>query len=377
MKPTIPVNHSQQKAIFAMLAATPLQVQHCLEMILNDVASSANHTDLYLIHSFRFASDLSERLKKSGIFCHVYDIKPRVYSGWKSKIWTFRKIFFPVSTLQKESVGAPFDLKSEEYRVLFASSQTSTTVAMHRAFSKAEIYLYDDGIGSYFGDITYDTNTPLFNFINRVFFHGRLNFSPTCFYLSNPEISKSKSGGEKLLLPRVKEEQIPLLDVILGYRENTVYRDRKAIYFTQPYEDENDGDPQIEMDLLKKLEPYKDHLILRFHPRQEIFAVGDLMRDEISNPWELECCHQISDDNILIANYSTAQFMPKFICDSEPYLIFTHRMLKRSLEDPSLLAAEEFISQFIKMYRDPTRVYIPDSQEEFFSVLNQLIRSDR
>lgn len=82
--------------------------------------------------------------------------------------------------------------------------------------------------------------------------------------------------------------------------------------------------------------------------------------------------NQITDQNILISAFSTAQFMPKIMKDAEPTIIFTYRLLFSSLDDPFLKDFAKLIDDFRGLYRNPDKIYVPATFEELETILSQI-----
>lgn len=355
---------------FAFVAATPLQVLHCTEFVGNNQEGSAGCADLYIVHSFGTADKVSEGAKKSGVFNNVYDLQPRAHKNKiASKIATFYDLFFPKQSLNRKNCGDRIPWEQKRYQYVCASSQTTFTIGVHLLYPNAKVYLYDDGIGSYFGSMVHDYNSKLFEVMNRIFFRGRLILEPDAMHLAVPELCDSADQCPRRKLCSLPEEKIGLLEEIFDYRTNTFYQDRRIVYLTQPIEGFTGISAQVEPEMIRVLETYAQDAVARVHPRQKNAQFGSLKRDTVENLWELECLKQISDKNILISFFSTAQFMPKLLKGTEPYIIFTYKVFGSVLGEAQMKLLEKFVG----MHSHPERVIIPESLEGLKQILNQLM----
>lgn len=355
---------------FAFVAATPLQVLHCTEFVGNNLEGSAGCADLYVVHTFGTADKVSEGAKKSGIFNNVYDLQPRIHKNKVvSKLATFYDLFFPKQALNKKSCGERLELEKKHYKYVCASSQTTFTIGVRLLHPQAKVYLYDDGIGSYFGSMVHDYNSKLFEVMNKIFFRGMLILEPDVMYLAVPELCDSTHQCPRRKIAALSEEKMCLLEDIFDYRKNTIYQDCRIVYLTQPFEGFTGISVQVEPEVIRILETYAQDAVARVHPRQKNAQFGCLARDTVENLWELECLKQISERNILISYCSTAQFMPKLLKGTEPYVIFLYKIFGNKLGD----AQAKLVENFVGMHSDPERVYIPDSLDELKQILEKLL----
>lgn len=360
-------------ARFALAADTPFQTMNCCNFVLQNTDGSAVKSDLYIYHQFRNSHELSERIKQSGVFCNVYDIEPyKDYPSLIQKFATIYRLFLPQYAIQG-ACSEKLRLGRKRYHKICISFPTTFTLGLHWAFKSADVYHIEDGLGSYGGNITVDYSSKLYQLINHFMYHGDLDMNPVACYLSAPDFSKNTIGGEVRRLPAMqKGVGLETIEKIFDYRENDLYRDR-VVYLAQPLTERPiyhaERDAQI-VELLQKVLP--DRTVVRLHPRQKDLDVGTLQKDTYGNLWELECIHQITDKNVLISAFSTAQFMPKIMQDKEPSIIFTYRLVFDSLDDPFLKDFAALIEDFKELYRDPSRIYVPETFEELEALFAKL-----
>ena len=353
----------------ALLASTPYQVLNCLSFVQSDAQGSRGHTDLYVAHPFRDSEQVSEKLKACGVFNHVYDLDAfEKYDSLKGKLTTFFRLFLPEPALKAMARGK---LPVKGYSAVAASSQTSASIALRRTYPQAASLMYDDGVGSYYGNMARDYNSAAFNLLNAVFFNGGLNLSPEKLFLTNPAMSQSESEAAVVPLAPVTGESAALAEEIFSYRPNDAYRG-KVIYLTQPMEESVGYAPEREDEVVRLVgECCGGRVVGRVHPRQKIDALGEIPLCDVPNLWELECVRQLDDDNVLIGGFSTAQLTPKMLCGKEPTVIFTYKLL---VPHPGPAAEKIFrlIGAFRSSYRHPERVHLPETPEELEAILRSL-----
>lgn len=360
---------------FAFAADTPFQAMNCLNFVLNDTESSAGSSDLYLYHQFRNSHAVSDRIKQSGVFRHVYDIEPYAdHASPIQKFITIFRIFLPQRAIQA-SCKEKIHFNQKGYRKLCISFPTTFTLGLHMAFPHADVYHMEDGLGSYSGNLNTDYSSRLFRFLDRVVYRGDLGLHPTACYLSAPEFSRNTIEGEDRKLPLLRQgPELETMQRIFDYHPNTLYH-KRAVYLTQPLDERSTYCPEQEkrvVELLKSV--LGDRVVARVHPRQMELDFGGMEKDTYGNLWELECVSQINDDNILISAFSTAQFMPKIIADTEPALIFTYRLLFTSCEDPFIKDMAKLIDDFRALYREPGKIYVPETLDDLKAICAGILR---
>lgn len=362
-------------ARFALAADTPFQTMNCCNFVLQNTDDSAGKADLYLYHQFRDSHEISERIKQSGVFCNVYDLEPyKTYSPFVQKLVTLYRLFLPQRAIQG-ACTEKLRLSRKRYQKLCISFPTPFTLGLHWAFPNAQVYHLEDGLGSYGGNITVDYSSKLYQLINRFLYNGALDLHPSACYLSAPAFSQNTIGGETRKLPSLAASPaLGTVQKIFDYHVNDIYKDR-IVYLTQPLGERSIYRPEWEKRVLEMLKnELADRVVVRLHPRQKDLDTEGLEKDTYGNLWELECVHQITDTNVLISAFSTAQFMPKIMADAEPMLIFTYRLLFDSLDDPFLKDFAALIDDFRKLYRASDRIYVPETFEELETIFEKLKR---
>ena len=144
---------------------------------------------------------------------------------------------------------------------------------------------------------------------------------------------------------------------------------------TQPLEGmEGDiSNPESEVIAILNKISQKSTVEVRVHPRQKNYVVEMLNHTGSSQMWELECIYKIKNNQVLIAANSTALFMPKILKGTEPVLIFIYKLLFTDADQQRWREWEKFVLDFAKDYEDSSRVYIPESIEEFEQIIERYI----
>jgi hypothetical protein len=121
----------------------------------------------------------------------------------------------------------------------------------------------------------------------------------------------------------------------------------------------------------KVLEILKEHfgnrLILRRHPIMKNEKKGDFRYDEDYDMWELVVAERITNNNILISSYSTAQMTPKLLFGKEPRVVFLYNILSPQKN----IRLEQSYTDFNNLYCNAQRVIAPKTIEELTAFLEQ------
>ena len=149
--------------------------------------------------------------------------------------------------------------------------------------------------------------------------------------------------------------------------------DRAAIMFDQDMDTPVTMAQQIKIaDLCSDIFE-KDRFVVKMHPRSLTSPYGDQVDVcRAKCPFEILMSTMEIQNKVLLSFLSTACMNPKMMVDAEPIVIFTVKLSgveESSLLNPEMLA---LLERFRNSYRDPGRVYIPETMEELESILRSL-----
>ena len=346
---------------FVFVCDTPLHVMNAASFVLSNEQSCGGKSDLFIYHQFRGSEELSRRVRDSGIFRNVYDFdKLRIYSRSVNKIATFFRVMFPRRALKK--ICREKACLKCNYRTLSLSFYTPFSDIVKCCFEPTHVIQLEDGLGSYVTpDLENRFRSGIFSFFNKFFFGNKLSYAAETLYLSSPEFS----GPQETEIRRLESfasatDRTELMKRVYGFNDNPIYREKKAVYITQPLEERHPtGMPESELlALLSEADP-----VIRVHPRQSASEFPGTV-DTAANMWELECAENISDSHVLIGAFSTAQFTPKMMFDREPTLIFTYPLLGCEFDN-----ADAMIERLRSTYRDRDKVRVIKTADELKEVI--------
>lgn len=127
----------------------------------------------------------------------------------------------------------------------------------------------------------------------------------------------------------------------------------------------------------------QNNFIVKYHPSAKLTFehVEDEIRDVLI-PYEALGLFSKMDDKILIGISSTALYVPKFIYNQEPYLIFIHRLLFSNISDDlkkyieyqeEYRVAEIIYDTIYRGYHNKNKIFAPETKEEFKKILEDIL----
>ncbi len=292
--------------------------------------------DLVLYHQFYNSDIICEKLKQSGLFKKIYDAYPP-----KSKKADLLRLVKCKKHVEEIGVRGIYD------EIYFAILDTHSSLALYTSCIYKEAFLYDDGIGSYRGNIVFDCLGWKRHLLLKTFHPLSTYFKFSKYLLYSPALSNTLLNKEKIIF-----HQSSIIEKIFGYKENHLYS-RRVVYIDQPYNlsaeikrHKEDGETKINI----FLEPLSDELILRLHPRSVESCIKCGIIDSYRNTWEIECVRQITNEHVFISIFSTAMFAPAIFLNKRPHLIFLYKLFKGIYTEKQIEGIDSFLSRFKKSH---------------------------
>ena len=363
----------KKEHIYAFVCCTPYQVLNTLNFVINNIEDCKEHSDIFVCCGYRNMKKIADKLKKINIFNNVYVVSEyRNAPQGISVILAIIRLLFPHKAIKRHLLYE-LDLKKAAYDRLVISVVTFFSMNLIDYCKIKEVYFLEDGTFSYMQrDLKNANMSRKFVWFCNLIHRGLASFEVTKLFLNNVEMYKGGFEREIIQLPRLagNNEVIQSAKIIFNYKQNDFYQQNKIVYLTQPLSKKTEEILHIEQCIMNVLEKYHINrkLVVRVHPVQKQKDYIGWRTDENDNLWELECITQINDEHILIGEFSTAQFAPKFLLDKEPYIIFLFRLLSGE----NTFGREYVIDSLIKGYKNPGKIFIPQSVEEFSQILIKL-----
>ena len=261
---------------------------------------------------------------------------------------------------------------TRSYGRVYASGASGIVPAMMKLNPSAELVLYDDGSGSYKGNLITEAHGRLARIFGRVFHVGVYVCRPSKLLVNNTEMCRSVAVPKDRIfpMPQIDEEFAALCREVFG-DERSSYR--RVVWLSQPI-DGVKGVAEARDITRSFLLPYRDKVTVRMHPRDndaEFYRDFDV--DNGNDMWELRLLElgDDADDLILIGSYSTAQINPKLLFGKEPTCVFLCN-LNTEYPQGKLASINQNIDDLRKSYSNPEKIYVPKTTDELKSVLEKL-----
>lgn len=252
----------------ALFCGTPYQLMGAVALLLEGATCQPETCDLYPRHGFANTAAISRGLRDEHLARTVVDVAPG-----KSASLGLRGS--EASVAMDESARAQATgghVPDAPYARILCSYPYDTVKALLRASPDAELVLFDDGLGSYEGDILRDNG-------------GSGLPRPAALYVSAPELCHS-SASDIIRKPPFSLGDRRLVDTLqrifaVDYAQLAPYHGKRCVYLTQPV-DAHAERAEMDRRVLGLLDPHAREVIVRPHPRDP-----RIVYDENGLPWGL------------------------------------------------------------------------------------------
>lgn len=355
----------------AIIASTPFQTLNALNLVCNTIEKKAQLELFYRNFSF-YTNEILLRIREQNIFSYIYEYdlvsKEKRFRYYCND---FIQAVFPKRFIQ-QLVKEDIDLTKKQYDYITVTSGTEFETAMSRIFPDAKLIAYDDGLGSYVGDIIHDHKLHwIWSLLGRRTDHMK----PTCLYVNNRDFCESilaKDIRSLCTYRQMSQDYRNLISYVFGTFDNNLYADRRIIYLGQPLDELEIGLCEIREKIERILQKYREHIIYRRHPREMHDGESCFYEDQAKTIWEIICEESISDEHVLISVCSSTQIMPKVLFDKEPWLIFTYKIFDLKNRDIVEKRFYPIIRKIRQEYRADSKIFEPDSLEELANILYKI-----
>ncbi len=315
------------------------------------------HADVLILNSFAGARPIYEIVKQHDVFDHVRLIDKAYNQGAFHSVRTVLDALSPAFYM-RDKYGISSNEVKDLYDVICAPKYSLVVDQIWRLNEKAKLHLIEDGIGSYFLDIPFASNSRLISMFSRNDFHDyeKLYLVDRSYYLAE--------NKERVVeIPKFDEGYLKQIREALSSFNVDDCNDRKIFWLSQFLN--NVKFNEMVDDVLDTLVPYKDDLVFCQHPRNPMKNVHNFKESDNSQIWEFRLLNMDDiDRKLFISIHSTACFSAKMLYDYEPYVILFYKLgddeVTHVTED-----FEEVIRRFKESYSDPDKIMIPETIDEF------------
>lgn len=356
----------------AICSATPYQSLNALNLACN-ILDKEDEKDLFYRNFSEETDQILKKIKEYHIFDNIYEFNlVNKKNKIKYYINDFIQAVFPkrfVDGLVKGNI----DITDKAYDYITITSGTEFEVALTRIFTQADTIAYDDGLGSYIGDIVHDHKL---NIIWRLLGRRTDKIQPIELYVNNAGFCQSTLSDVIKEFPSLNtcgKEYRQMISEIFYKSGKSTYQSKSIVYLTQPYDEIDKGLSESVRKAVDKLKQFEKCGIVRKHPRDNMNIDIGFQQDCTNSIWELVCDKEITNKHILISLCSTAQIMPKILYGKEPWIVFLYEMFSYK-NNPNVKRTFAQITDRIKAaYVDKNKICIPKSEDELCRIIKYIM----
>ncbi len=353
------------------LCETPLNLLNALRIGVPHLTDS--EVVLY-VRTEQIGKEIVERLRDINNGIRIIEFSYEKYYVWVNHKLSFG-LYKYISIICPQLVyrGMVGHFCKEKYDEIYIAYPNPLQNIIYRMNYNLDICYFEDGIGNYL-DFR-GLFPPFVSLQDDIWYALHLKKNPwrhiKSIYLNTPYIADI-DNIEKLQIPKVESNVEKIIAYVFNDSSHS-NEDKRIIYFTNPIQDYPDNIEKkraVKNEIISILKnTVGSNVLLRYHPRDKEIVEG-ISIDESKGIWEISCKDRISENSILIANISTAQFTPKLLYNREPYLIFLYKLFGDC--ENNFYQWEKFLYQFKKSYSAENKIYIPESMEEFRFILERI-----
>lgn len=356
----------------AFVCNTPYQLFNILNICCNDLEDTNKGSDLFIVDRFNSSKRILEKIKGLNIFNKIYFIVENKINR-RTKYDKIRTLFVSKTKFQ-DFVCSEYDFLGIKYDQIFIGDAMPFGIALSIFNSDARIFVFEDGIGNYYGDFLHKKPNGLKEKIKSILNYGIYAIYVKSHYVNCKELCDSTVSENIVQLPYWNDNNpaFAIVKNVFEFKDNSRLKLNRVIFLDRPFW-ENEKYNNLNPEILLNDCGLQNVSLIRIHPRSNTkYKLIDV--DNGYNMWELECVYNITDNHILIGDFSMAQLNPKIIANKEPFVVFAYKLFYDRLTNDEILHFEKQINLLKKVYSNKEKIYIPNSKEEFEYTLKKLLR---
>jgi hypothetical protein len=370
----------------AFISSTPHQTWNAIVMAKK--MYQGIDCDLFLLDHCDDFMDIVDGLKKEDVFkdvypCSVknilcYDIKNSLFRKLKRLTYFigWRKYLRKHAPILK-AYDAVYIACNDDVRCFMLSRMKSLNPNL-------KAYYYEDGMADYISS-AHPVNKGGKKIVSKlVGMNYNVADGITTSYVLEPDCVATNEFELKRIpkIDVIKDRELfEIMNRVFAYKP--VDLDAKMLYLYNPITPDRALNELRDV-ILGIASKYGEHsIIYKDHPRLPAGGYDgiDKIPKEKETLWEVMAMNANLSDKIMISHCSTAMYLPKFLFDHEPVLIFLHKLIPSDvLLKPTDRTASfnAFIERLKRIYSDPDRVFAPENEGELFDYLERyMIRNER
>lgn len=355
--------------MYAFLATVPVTLIEAIHFV---VSGKIKDADVYITKSFGGADKIARRLRKTGIFKHVFLIEDILLTY----PITVKKCVNTV--LNGKKVVRDMKKRHYEYGYYNNSGWLVNSIfytGLLKGNKNCKQNFIEHGYNTYLNEYG---KKPWYLrlLINLAGFRCMDGPMLEALYLFEPELLRVEQDGAQKKLPKMDKNDkrfIHALNYTFGYsKEHDEFKDKRIIVMEQGPQ-KVEFDKEAFWDRVFEIIDTKD-AIIKAHPRQKgstLAGRGIAVCKEHTMPWEVEALNCEIENKVQLAIFSGSCLNLKICCGLEPTIILLYKLLP---VDDSFLGRDvaAFAEEVGTLFEDRQKYFIPESFDELAEYCNRI-----
>lgn len=362
--------------MIAFISSTPHQTWNSILMAKK--LFPQEQCDLFLLDVCSNYTEIAEKLRNEDVFENIYpcqvakfqcnNIKNSIIRKTKKCIYFIGWKYF----LQKSVT-----ITKQYNKVITASNDEPCCFLMSRMKvlnPDIKPYYFEDGSNDYIADAHPKHRGFKKSFAQLLGLDYSIGDSIDTTYVANPSCVASNEYKLEAIPTMDPEQDLELKSLfnrVFSYKPYSI--NEKLVFLFSRFREELD---EKSRSIVRKIvERYgKDSLLFKDHPRLPASGYEGVNKypREKETLWECVCMNNDCKNKVLISVISSAMYVPKLLFDQEPVLVFLFRLIP-ALTNVREKSFYDFTLRLRKVYSDPSKVFIPETEEELFSYLDGIM----
>ena len=275
--------------------------------------------------------------------------------------------------------------KAMDFTAIIASRTTYMATYLYNEYNKRHpnlpLYLVEEGIGEYSGKIINTRFTKACAALRQKTHLDRI----TRAYFSAPALYPYNVAFPIEKVPTITEDARQIIESIFGKEKICdtagVMERFPVIFLSDPISANMTGSTASEYEQKDNLlmdtvadTVGKENMLIKVHPIDPNFKKDGMETLYTKLPMEAILLAMNCSNKVFISSMSTAMLTPKLLYASEPFLVFTYKLLEKEmsfyLSDPAHRKRYfDFMEGVMALYRDQSRCAVPETLDELQAVL--------
>ena len=323
--------------------------------------------DLVLLNAFDGAKEIIDILENDKTFNRAILINKKFNKGRFHSVLTLMDAISPSFYMNNKYSKELTDIKNRYDVVCFPKFSTVVS-QIWNLNPAAQLELYEEGLGTYHLDIPFVSNSRLYRRISEIKHNGSF-YDYQRLYVINKDFYMADHIERVIEIPKFNKEYLYELKDKMSVFNKLADRDFHIFWLSQFL---NNVEYNIMVDeMLQELIPYKDDVLFVQHPRKYVDNKYGFEEANKKQIWEMQLLGMNDVDNkLFVSIHSTACFSAKMLFDQEPYILLFYKLGDYEVAH----ITDEFeaiVDKFAKSYRDPDKIMIPATKQEFIDCLKR------